>query len=160
MHVRPHNQVGDQSSVEDCINVLDFIGGVTLCSASDNSGPYVIRVGKVPVATFGLILFPHQDEKPDPNLQLLQGHAAEIALLAFKLVRQRISSALTDPSQLREMVRAACKHARLSFMTSRRQQAVKANSHSGIRNSYLAHKPGLAAASPVRAKPVHYRPYS
>jgi len=160
MNLSPHNQVCDQSSVEDCINVLDFIGGVTLCSGSASHGPYVIRVGRVPVATFGLVISHNPDEKPDPKLQLLQAQAEEIALLAFKLVRQRISSALTDPSQLREMVRAACRHARLSFLASRRQQATKSNSNSSVRNSYTTHKPGFASASPVRARPVPYRPYS
>ncbi|MBL8824368.1 MAG: hypothetical protein JNJ77_17405 [Planctomycetia bacterium] len=160
MHGRSHNQAGDQSSVEDCINVLDFIGGVTLCSASDNSGPYVIRVGRVPVATFGLVITHNPDEKPDPKLQLQQTQAAEIALLAFKLVRQRISSALTDPSQLREMVRAACRHARLSFLASRRQQATHSSSNAGIRNSYTSHKPGFVSTSPVRSRPVTYRPYT
>lgn len=153
------NQVYVPSTVEECIHVVDFIGGVTLCSGHADSGPFVIRVGKVPVATFGMDLTPPRDQKPDPNQELLQTQAAKIALLAFKLVRQRISTAANDPSQLREMVRSVCKHARLSFLASHRQQTAKSNNHSGMHNSYASHKPGLAPAIPSRVRSVHYRPY-
>lgn len=105
--------------IEDCTTLVDSDGTIALLAHSTDLGPFVIRVGNIPVGTFGFSSI-ESEKKIDATRQLLDAHALDVAMIAFRMIRQK-QHLYDDPARLRDMARAACKHARVSFLTSNRQ---------------------------------------
>lgn len=107
-------------TTEDCQTILQAQHSVSLSCYSENGGPYVIRVGLVPVGAFGFCLEREIHGPISSQTQLINDHALEVAQIAFKLIMQKLNPD-EDPSRTRQMARLACRHARFNFLTMVRQ---------------------------------------
>lgn len=112
----------EHAGMEDCNTIIEAEGVASLLAYSIDSGPYLILIGNIPVGAFGLNLTDDSSVKPSDTQQLLDAHAYDVALMAFDLIRHKLSQS-NDPGKLREMARAACRHAKLRFLTTQRMNA-------------------------------------
>ncbi|MFT3882142.1 MAG: hypothetical protein QM703_21125 [Gemmatales bacterium] len=115
------------AGMEDCNTIIEAEGAASLLAYWIDSGPYLILIGNIPVGAFGLNLTDDSITRPSDTQQLLDAHAYDVALIAFEMIRARLSES-NDPARLREMARAACRHARLRFLTTQRMNAVMSKS--------------------------------
>lgn len=112
----------EYAGIEDCNTIIESEGAACLLAYSPDSGPYLILIDNIPVGAFGLNLTDDSTTSLSDTQQLLDAHAYDVALIAFDMIRPKLNVS-NDPSKLREMARAACRHAKLRFLTTHRMNA-------------------------------------
>ncbi|HQR05546.1 MAG TPA: hypothetical protein PLN21_01930 [Gemmatales bacterium] len=117
----------EYAGIEDCNTIIETEGVASLLAYSIDSGPYLILISNIPVGAFGLNLTDDSITRLSETQQLLDAHAYDVALIAFDMIRPRLSES-NDPARLREMARAVCRHARLRFLTTQRMKAAMGKS--------------------------------
>lgn len=97
-------------SPQDCNTLIRSFGSVRLFGASDNAGPYVIRVGGVIVGAFGFTRDGEASDFVDVCSHHQQLTAFHLAKVAFHAIEDAADT--SDPSVLRQIARAACRASR------------------------------------------------
>ncbi len=109
----------EHPGLEDCETIIDSEGIVSLMAYAYDTGPYIIKIGNIPIGVFGFNMTAESRAYNDQSKELLNKHAFDIATIAFDLIQQKVNPG-DDLGRIREMARAACRHAKLRFIMSRR----------------------------------------
>lgn len=101
-------------TIDDCECIVVTLGAIQLLAFSKHTGPYVIRVGKVPVGAFGYDSSNMPIEGITSPRHPVQLESLEMACSAFELIRQQTMKALST-SELREIARNVYRDVRMAY---------------------------------------------
>lgn len=100
-------------TAHDCNTLVRSFGAVRLLAASDNAGPYAIRVGSVIVGAFGFDRSGESSDFVDESAHQQQLTAFHIAKVAFHAIEEAvIDGGVSDPAAIRKIGRRACSASR------------------------------------------------